>query len=186
MMKEPSSPAPHASVMRTAWTWAARLGGARFFSTRRALALRRLLMPRLLSLKRPFSPRLFGRPMSRSETGLAGEILAARWLEKNGRKILRSNFFSPARGEVDIVARHGQVLTFIEVKTLTAAGSRRPSDKVNEEKRDLIRRGARYWLQMLKRPEVPCRFDIVEVWLVPGELPRLQVIENAFGLDNAR
>lgn len=149
---------------------------------RRSLALRRWFLPWAVSLRRPFQNRLLGRPLSRPETGLAGELLAAQWLRKRGRKVLYRNHRSPFGGEVDIVARHGQILTFVEVKTRSRDDLGRPADAVNEQKRQLIRRGAQDWLRLLNRPQVKFRFDVVEVYLIPGELPRLHVQENAFGM----
>jgi len=138
-----------------------------------------------VSLKQPFSPRLLGTPMTRAEIGLAGEILAARRLRQVGRKVLYRNYRGVHRGEVDIVARHHQVLTFVEVKTRTSAAFGRPADAVNAEKQHLIRRGAQDWLRLLGHPRITFRFDIAEVLLIPGESPRLNVIENAFQMQDA-
>lgn len=123
-----------------------------------------------------------GRRLSRAEVGLLGELLAVRHLTLHGRRVLYRNYRSLHRGEVDIVARHGPVLTFIEVKTRTSSAFGRPVDAVNREKQQLIQRGAQDWLRRLGGPRLKIRFDIVEVLLIPGEVPRLHVIENAFGL----
>ncbi len=144
--------------------------------------LRRLGLHLSLSLERPFDPRLLGRNLSRGEIGLAGEILAARHLRVQGRKVLYQNYRGPQRGEVDIVARHGSVLTFVEVKTRTSREFGRPADAVNAEKQRLIQRGAQDWMRLLGRPRITFRFDIVEVLLIPGELPALNIIANAFTL----
>lgn len=113
---------------------------------------------------------------------MLGEDLAAKWLRQSGRKILYRNFRGPHRGEVDIVCRHGEVLAFAEVKTRTSDAFNRPADAVNLEKQRLIQRGAQEWLRLLGNPKIVFRFDIVEVLLVEGETPRLNVIENAFQL----
>lgn len=144
--------------------------------------LRRQVLARRGALQTPFQPRLFGRPLTRTEIGIAGETLAARWLRKQGRKVLQRNHGSLFGGELDIVARHGEVLTFVEVKTRTQTAHGRPADAVNEEKRRLIRNGAQSWLKMLGQPKITYRFDVVEVLLIPGERPRIHVIENAFGM----
>lgn len=125
---------------------------------------------------------LLGRRLSRAELGLLGELVAARWLSRNGRRVLHRNFRGLNRGEVDIVARHRQVLTFVEVKTRTSTAFGRPADAVNAEKQRLVQRGALDWLRLLGRPRVKLRFDIAEVVLVEGELPQVNVIENAFQL----
>jgi putative endonuclease len=138
-----------------------------------------------LSLRRPFYPRVLGHRMTQREIGHAGEVLATRWLPQQGRKVLYRNYFAPGGGEVDIVARHGKVLTFIEVKTRTSADFGRPADAVNAKKRQLIQRGAHHWLRIMRWPHVRYRFDILEVLLLPGEEPRLNLIENAFGLSDS-
>ncbi len=116
---------------------------------------------------------------------MAGEILAAQWLRLHGRKILQRNHDSLFGGELDIVARHGQVLTFVEVKTRTQTSHGRPADAVNPKKRQLIQQGAVDWLRLLGKPRLTFRFDIVEVILKAGEPPRLNLIENAFTLPDA-
>jgi putative endonuclease len=131
------------------------------------------------------SLRLLGIRLSRAETGLLGELLAARHLQQKGRKILRRNHRGPHRGEVDIVARHGNVLTFVEVKTRTSSAFGRPADAVTADKQRLIQRGALDWLRLLGNPCVAIRFDIAEVLLVDGEVPRVNLIENAFTLPDS-
>lgn len=151
---------------------------------------RRLCLNRHVTLRRPYQDRLFGHRLTRSEVGIAGEKLAAQWLRRHGRKILLCNHDSRFGGELDIVARHGTVLTFIEVKTRTIhaahASVTRPADAVDEEKRRLICNGALSWLRLLGNPKnVPVRFDIAEVMLTPGERPRVHLIENAFSLPDS-
>ena len=99
--------------------------------------------------------------------GRLGERMAARHLKKQGMKILYRNFRAPHGGEVDIVARDGQVLVFIEVKTRTSDKFGRPADAVDMDKRFLICRGAFQWLRLLddKHGEINYRFDVVEICL---------------------
>ena len=112
--------------------------------------------------------------------GREGEEMAARFLRKNGYKILRRNFRAPHGGEVDIICRdkRRKELVFIEVKTRTSEIFGRPSDAVDREKRALILRGAMKWLKMLEMPDITYRFDIVEV--VVGPPSEIWIIENAF------
>ena len=129
---------------------------------------------------RVFQRRLAGRKMDRREIGAMGELIAARWLSAHGRKVLFRNYRGVNRGEVDIVARHRQVLTFIEVKSRTSTAFGRPADAVGPDKQRLIQRGAMDWLRLLGYPRIAFRFDIAEVILTEGELPRVHIIENAF------
>ena len=68
---------------------------------------------------------------------------------------------------MDIVARDGQVLVFVEVKTRTSDKFGRPADAVDMDKRFLICRGAFQWLRLLddKHGEINYRFDVVEICL---------------------
>lgn len=144
--------------------------------------VRRIRLWRAASLSKPFHSVIGGARCSRPELGMLGEDLAVRWLRQRGRKILYRNYRGPHRGEVDIVCRHGEVLAFAEVKTRTSDAFNRPADAVNLEKQRLIQRGAQEWLRLLGNPKIVFRFDIVEVLLVEGETPSLNVIENAFQL----
>jgi putative endonuclease len=132
-----------------------------------------------------FRRRLAGRKMGRKEIGDAGELIAMRWLSKNGRKVLYRNYRGANRGEVDIVARHRDVLTFVEVKSRTSTGFGRPADAVGPDKQRLIQRGAMDWLRLLGNPAIKFRFDIAEVILIEGELPQVHVIENAFQMPDS-
>ncbi len=123
--------------------------------------------------------------MSRREVGDMGELIAARWLSTHGRKVLYRNYRGVNRGEVDIVARHRDVLTFIEVKSRTSTAYGRPADAVGPGKQRLIQRGAMDWLRLLGNPDIKFRFDIAEVILTDGELPQVHIVENAFQMPDS-
>lgn len=142
--------------------------------------LRRQALIWRTSRRRVHTPVLLGHPLTHLEVGLAGELIAALWLKRHGRKILLCNHNSSFGGELDIVARHGNTLTFIEVKTRSQKDHGRPADAVNTKKRQRIQQGAVDWLRMLGKPRLTIRFDIVEVLLIAGELPQVNLIENAF------
>ncbi|WP_411845142.1 YraN family protein [Roseibacillus persicicus] len=112
--------------------------------------------------------------------GELGERIAREWLWARGCKVLYRNFRAPRGGEVDIVARDGRMLCFIEVKTRTRRSGGRPADAVDRAKQELIERGAREWLRLLKRNDIPCRYDIIEVLLIEGERPEVTHLRNAF------
>lgn len=132
-----------------------------------------------------FHGRLAGRLMERREIGDMGELIAARWLLAHDRKVLYRNYRGVNRGEVDIVARHRDVLTFVEVKSRTSTAFGRPADAVGPDKQRLIQRGAMDWLRLLGNPRIKFRFDIAEVVLIEGELPHVNVIENAFQMPDS-
>ena len=114
---------------------------------------------------------------------MRGEKFAAHWLRRRGYKVLYRNF-RPAQGggEIDLVCRHADTLVFVEVKTRRNADFGRPAEAVDAEKQELVQRGARAWLRLLRNPTIPYRFDIVEVLAEPGKDMACTVIENAFAL----
>jgi putative endonuclease len=112
--------------------------------------------------------------------GRYGEKTAAAWLQAHHFKILARNFRAPRGGEVDIVARDGKQLLFIEVKTRRAGTSIRPLDAVDRKKQRLIERGANEWLRRLGTRSIPWRFDVIEVYLADQERPRVNLIRDAF------
>ncbi|MEI8138743.1 MAG: YraN family protein [bacterium] len=117
------------------------------------------------------------------KTGLWGENQAAIFLEEKGYKIIGRRFRVSARDEFDLIARRGNVLVFIEVKTRRTELFGRPASAVDRNKRHHLSRAAVRYLQRLKQP-VNFRFDVVEV--VGKEdcsKPVIRHIESAFTLD---
>ena len=121
-----------------------------------------------------------GKERGRAWLGEYGERVAGDWLRSQGCRILARNFKGPHRGEVDIVARDGKLLLFIEVKTRREGTKIRPLDAVNKEKQGLIERGANAWLKRLGTRNVPWRFDVIEVLVEEGAKPRVNHVRDAF------
>lgn len=105
--------------------------------------------------------------------GAKGERAACGYLKRNGYKILQKNFKSPF-GEVDIVARKGEVIAFIEVKTRMSDSYGAPSQAVTPERQRRYINAAEYYFAG-KQIDFTVRFDIIEVFR--GEINH---IENAF------
>ena len=63
--------------------------------------------------------------MSRRDTGILGEKLAAEFLREHGYQILETNYRCP-EGEIDIVARYGGSLVFVEVRSKRSRRCRCP------------------------------------------------------------
>ena len=121
-----------------------------------------------------------GGPLDHIAIGALGERVAAAFLRGEGRKILYRNFRTPKGGEVDLVARDGKVLSFVEVKTRTSEAFGRPLEAVDKDKERLIERGANEWLRLLGTRNIPWRFDVVEVILKEGKRPKVNVVRDAF------
>ncbi|MBV8152188.1 MAG: YraN family protein [Candidatus Eremiobacteraeota bacterium] len=103
-----------------------------------------------------------------ANAGRAGEAAAVRYLESLGFEILKRNLRGPG-AEIDIVARDGRTLVFVEVK---ARSNRRFGDAlaaVDVRKRAKIRALAADFLQFLP-PPAHVRFDVVTL---EGGQPRL-------------
>jgi putative endonuclease len=112
--------------------------------------------------------------------GTYGENVATDWLRARGYRILARNFRGPKRGEVDIVARDGRLLLFIEVKTRQVDSRIRGLDAVNRKKQELIERGANEWLKKLRTRNLPWCFDVIEVYTEEGSIPRVNHVKDAF------
>lgn len=126
-----------------------------------------------------------GDVMSPGEQGRYSELVAASWLRSRGHRILRLNWRWSVRGEIDIVSREGDTLVFSEVKCTRYAANGAPLYRVDRDKRERLRLGARDWLRLLGR-NVPTRFDIIEVFLYADERPQLRLHQNAFGMRERR
>jgi len=133
------------------------------------------IITRILKRGKPSST-----PDSRQRFGLEGEVEAASHLKRNGFKILVKRYRCRF-GEVDLVAREGDTLVFIEVKTRGSQDFGGPALAVTPEKQKHISRVALDYLRRLHNPEIPVRFDIVEV-ISSGEKPLCNHIRDAFTL----
>lgn len=121
-----------------------------------------------------------GTPRDRKWTGDFGEKVAADFLRSKGCRILARNFKAPRGGEVDIIARDGKLLLFVEVKTRHISAKIRPLDAVDKPKQALIERGANAWLKQLGTRNLPWRFDVIEVRIEEGEKPKVNHVRDAF------
>ena len=105
--------------------------------------------------------------------GVKGEKKARRFLFFRGWKILAKNYKNPF-GEIDIIARKGDTIAFIEVKTRLSDVFGIPSEAVDKAKKLRYIRGANYFL-INRNIDLNVRFDIIEVFR--GQINH---IENAF------
>jgi putative endonuclease len=110
---------------------------------------------------------LFGLTSSPDEnSGARGEAAAAEFLRREqGFAIVARNWRNPRdrREEIDLVARDGEVLVFVEVKTRAAGALVSGFHSVNARKKAVLRRAATAYLRTLGSPPVTFRLDIVEV-----------------------
>ncbi|MCK7484048.1 MAG: YraN family protein [Candidatus Moduliflexus flocculans] len=111
--------------------------------------------------------------------GLVGEELACDHLRKKGYIIVERGF-RMVRGEIDVVARDGDTLVFVEVKTRADESYGRPEESVTPAKQRQIRRIAQGYLVARSLGEVPCRFDVVAILYRGPEDYRLEHFVDAF------
>ena len=100
----------------------------------------------------------------RRSVGKRGEEEAARFLRKRGFAILDRNVRSRF-GEIDLVARDGKALVFVEVRTQREREGDPPEASVRASKQRRLGRLAQHYLKWKRLGEVPCRFDVVAVTL---------------------
>jgi REP-associated tyrosine transposase len=110
--------------------------------------------------------------------GETGEHLAAATLKKQGYKVLERNYRTPL-GEIDLIARHQEVLVFIEVKTRTSARFGPAQEAVHYGKQARLRKLADYYLKQKRLGEIAVRFDVVGILWQDGK-PQVEVIQDAF------
>jgi putative endonuclease len=114
----------------------------------------------------------------RDVLGDRGENLAARFLRNLGYKIIIRNFRCEL-GEIDIIARDGDTLVFVEVKT-RAYDDPAPEDQVNTVKQHQLTKVARSYLGRYGFPQPPARFDVVAVVWPEGRPPIIRHTPHAF------
>ena len=120
------------------------------------------------------------------KSGRWGEKLSIRFLKKKRYKIIGQRVRVGKRDEIDIIAEHGSVLVFVEVKTRKNENYGRPFSAVDKAKRKHLSRAAIAYLKHKKPEPEFIRFDVVEVIGEPGgEPPEIRHIENAFPLDSS-
>ncbi|MEU1428693.1 YraN family protein [Nocardia sp. NPDC005746] len=111
--------------------------------------------------------------------GAQGEDLAADYLRTSGMSIVARNWRC-RYGELDLIAREGDITAFIEVKTRRNLTCGRPEEAVTFLKQQRIRTLARHWLHANPGPFPRIRFDVVSVILRPGRPPEILHLKAAF------
>lgn len=114
-----------------------------------------------------------------ADSGRRGEDLAHRYLRRQGCTIVARNYRTRSgSGEVDLVAWHGGVLVFVEVKTRLSADFGEPERAVDQEKREHLKRAAHDYARRAGVDFARTRFDIVSVLLTKP--PRIEWRQDAF------
>ncbi|MGZ8375687.1 MAG: YraN family protein [Gemmatirosa sp.] len=116
----------------------------------------------------PTTPPTPRAPDRRQTAGLLGERIAARWLVRRGWTILAHRFRSGHR-DLDLVARQGDLVAFVEVKARRGLAFGDPIEAVRWRKQRELVRSASVWIDRHGEPGYAYRFDVVGVLLPPLE-----------------
>ena len=101
-------------------------------------------------------------PDPRQALGLDGEDAAVAELERRGYEIVARRYRTRL-GELDIVARDGDVLVFVEVKARSSPAFGDGLEAITGDKRRRLVRMAHEYVWLNGVDEVPCRFDVVAI-----------------------
>lgn len=112
------------------------------------------------------------------DTGKIGENIAYQYLVKQRYEIIQTGWRSKHL-EVDIIAKDGPMLVFVEVKTRRGIEFGLPHEAVNWQKQNRLDKAANRYISMTKY-EGEVRFDIISVLLIKEEEPEIEHIKDAF------
>ena len=107
--------------------------------------------------------------------GEDAEALAADFLARNGVTVTQRNYRCRF-GEIDLIARDGATLVFVEVRSRRNDGYGGAAESITGAKRARLIHAARHYLASAQQ-DTPARFDAI---LISGEPPRIEWIRGAF------
>ena len=113
--------------------------------------------------------------MNKRELGTRFEKLAQDYLQRSGYRVICTNFRCRA-AEIDLIAREGKYLVFVEVKERSGDKMGKGSEAVDYRKQARICTAARFYLKSHHiDPMMPVRFDVVSI-----DSGKIRLIRNAF------
>ena len=116
---------------------------------------------------------------ARQRRGLWGEQVAAAYLASRGWAI-EAHRFRLGHQELDLVARRGGLVAFVEVKTRTSSAWGAPAESIQWRKRRTITRVAEVWRERHGRVGDVFRFDVIEVRVGKMGDSRVEHLEDAW------
>ncbi|MEJ5299788.1 MAG: YraN family protein [Thermodesulforhabdaceae bacterium] len=121
----------------------------------------------------------------RRETGQKAENVAEAFLESKGIKVIDRNV-SCRWGEIDIVARDGKYVVFVEVRSASEGFLVHPFESVTKKKQLSIIKAASWYLKRNRMANASVRFDVVGIIWRKEREPELKWIKNAFDASKSR
>jgi len=116
--------------------------------------------------------------------GSAGESIACRELQRRGYAILARRYRTRF-GEIDVIARDGETIAFVEVKMRSTEEYGRPAEAVTAGKQRRLGRAALDYMVRRGLEGARCRFDVVSISLTTPT-PQVEVMRAAFDTDFAQ
>lgn len=120
----------------------------------------------------------------RQALGKRGEDLACKELQRRGYAIIDRRFRTRC-GELDIVARDGEILVFVEVKARSGSRFGSPFESVTWQKRRRLSAMAESYLFVKRLSGVACRFDVVSI-LEGRSGHTVELVRGAFDMESRR
>jgi len=122
---------------------------------------------------------------TQQQFGRQSELLAAKFLVKQGYKILASNYSTPA-GEIDIIAKEKDVIVFVEVKARRSDRYGSPERAITKTKQRKISMAALHYLKDRHLVNVKARFDVIAIRMYKADNVKrdleITILKNAFEL----
>lgn len=123
--------------------------------------------------------------MDTKQVGNFGERIAENYLEGKGYQILDKNYYfripgNPQKGEIDIIAKKSDIISFVEVKTLRGPSSLiSPEEKVNFGKQKKLKMTAESWLMRKKIPlNAKWQIDVIGIKMGLNKKVEISHFEN--------
>ena len=114
------------------------------------------------------------------DLGKKGEVLARKYLQRQGYEIKELNYRCPL-GEIDLIARDRDTIAFVEVKTRNSGYEGSGKMAVNKQKQERIAKAALSYLLKKGLRDFNCRFDVVSINYADNK-NKIELIKNAFPL----
>lgn len=142
-----------------------------------------------LDIKDKHSP-----PNNSRRVGQIGEELAARFLRRNGYRLVAANFKAPigrvrgvqVNGEIDLIALDAEVLCFVEVKTRSSDAFAAPLAAVDLRKQRQIIRAAKMYRRIFRLESINFRYDVISIILPNNARPTIELFKNYFNEEKFR
>jgi putative endonuclease len=129
------------------------------------------------------SPAAEQRKETARRTGVRGETYGYWYLPRHGYVFVAKNYIPRgAKGELDLVGYDGKTLAFVEIRTRTVREKdcASPELSVTSTKQAALVRTAHRFLADRHLNDCPCRFDVLAIDNIPGQLPAVRLHKDAF------